>query len=60
MLEGVGHPSQSLTALSATIDFSPNANWFFDAIPAQAGNAKIEQKAFEVASYGRQLGPNSF
>jgi hypothetical protein len=34
----------------------PNTNWFFDAIPAQAGNANIEKKAFEVASYGRQLG----
>jgi hypothetical protein len=38
----------------------PNANWFFDAIPAQVGNAKIEQKAFEIASYNRQLGANSF
>ncbi len=34
----------------------PNTNWFFDAIPAQAGDAKIEKKAVEVASYGRQLG----
>jgi hypothetical protein len=34
----------------------PNTNWFFDAIPAQAGNAKVEKQAFEVASYGRQLG----
>ena len=34
----------------------PNTNWFFDAIPAQAGNAKIEKQAVEVASYGRQLG----
>lgn len=29
---------------------------FFNAIPPQAGNGKIERKAFEVASYGRQLG----
>jgi hypothetical protein len=34
----------------------PDTNWFFDAIPAQAGNGGIEKKAFEVASYGRQLG----
>jgi hypothetical protein len=38
----------------------PNANWFFDSISGQAGNAKMEKKDFEVASYGRQLGPNSF
>jgi hypothetical protein len=29
---------------------------FFDAIPPEAGNGKIERKAFDVASYGRQLG----
>ena len=34
----------------------PNTNWFFDSIPSTAGNATIERKAFEVASYGRQLG----
>ncbi|HXF45478.1 MAG TPA: hypothetical protein VNK91_05100 [Burkholderiaceae bacterium] len=34
----------------------PNTNWFFDAIAPQAGNGRIERKAFEVASYGRQLG----
>ena len=34
----------------------PDTNWFFDAIPAEAGNGRIEKKAFEVASYGRQLG----
>ena len=31
-------------------------NWFFDAIPPDAGDGRIEQQAFEVASYGRQLG----
>lgn len=31
-------------------------DWFFDAIGAQAGNGEIEKKAFDVASYGRQLG----
>ncbi|MCS7100176.1 MAG: hypothetical protein NZL99_00615 [Burkholderiaceae bacterium] len=34
----------------------PNTNWFFDAIAPTAGNGRIERKAFEVASYGRQLG----
>lgn len=29
---------------------------FFDAIPPEAGDGKIERKAFDVASYGRQLG----
>ena len=29
---------------------------FFAAIPPRAGNARVEQRAFEVASYGRQLG----
>jgi hypothetical protein len=38
----------------------PNANWFFDSISGQPGNAKIEKKAFGVASYGKQLGPYSF
>ena len=31
-------------------------NWFFDAISPNAGIGKIEKKAFEIASYGRQLG----
>jgi hypothetical protein len=34
----------------------PNTNWFFDAIRPWAGNGRIEQQAFDVASYGRQLG----
>lgn len=34
----------------------PNTNWFFDAIAPNAGDPLIERKAFEVASYGRQLG----
>ena len=34
----------------------PNTNWFFDSIADTAGNATIERKVFEVASYGRQLG----
>jgi hypothetical protein len=31
-------------------------NWFFGAIDPAAGDARIEKQAFEVASYGRQLG----
>ena len=34
----------------------PDTNWFFGSIAPTAGDANIEQKAFEVASYGRQLG----
>ena len=34
----------------------PNTNWFFDSIPPEAGNGKIEKEAFEIASYGKQLG----
>jgi hypothetical protein len=34
----------------------PNTSWFFDGIPAAAGDKVVERKAFEEASYGRQLG----
>jgi hypothetical protein len=34
----------------------PDTNWFFAGIPPSAGDPKIEREAFEVASYGRQLG----
>lgn len=34
----------------------PNVNWFFEAIAPHAGDSSIERKAFDVASYGRQLG----
>jgi hypothetical protein len=34
----------------------PKASWFFDSIASSAGDGVIERKAFEVASYGRQLG----
>jgi hypothetical protein len=34
----------------------PNTNWFFDSIRPWAGNGQIEQQAFDIASYGRQLG----
>jgi hypothetical protein len=35
---------------------APETDWFFAGIPASAGDARIERQAFEVASYGRQLG----
>lgn len=41
---------------SVAQQIEPNTNWFFDAIDSNAGNAKIEKKAFERASYGKQLG----
>ncbi|MFL5438595.1 MAG: hypothetical protein ACJ79W_05500, partial [Myxococcales bacterium] len=34
----------------------PNTSWFFDGISDTAGDKTLERKAFEVASYGRQLG----
>jgi hypothetical protein len=39
---------------AVTQDIAPEA--FFGAIPATAGDARIERRAFELASYGRQLG----
>jgi hypothetical protein len=34
----------------------PDTDWFFGAIPRDAGDGRIEKQAFELASYGRQLG----
>ena len=34
----------------------PDTSWFFKGIPPGAGDAQIEEKAFSVASYGKQLG----
>jgi hypothetical protein len=34
----------------------PNTNWFFDGIRPTSGNGDIERQAFEIASYGKQLG----
>ena len=34
----------------------PSTSWFFDGIAPESGDPAIERKAFEVASYGRQLG----
>jgi hypothetical protein len=41
---------------SVAQQIEPDTQWFFAGIPAQAGNGQIEKKAFEVASYGSQLG----
>lgn len=40
--------------LSQTI--APATNWFSDYIHGTAGDPGVERKAFEVASYGKQLG----
>ena len=37
-------------------DIEPRLDWFFNGIKPQAGNARIERQAFDVASYGDQLG----
>jgi len=38
-------------------DYKPFTNWgFFRSIRPDAGDGQIEQKIFDVASYGRQLG----
>lgn len=34
----------------------PDTRWFFGGIAPAAGDAEIERKAFDVATYGRQLG----
>ena len=34
----------------------PDTHWFFGGIAPAAGNAGIEEKAFAIASYGKQLG----
>lgn len=35
---------------------APSTRWFFQGIPANAGDPEIEEQAFSVATYGRQLG----
>lgn len=37
-------------------DIEPTTAWFFSGIKPGAGNARIEEKAFAIASYGKQLG----
>ena len=41
---------------SVAQQIEPNTNWFFGAIRPEAGDAVIEQQAFGIASYGKQLG----
>lgn len=41
---------------NVTQDIDPVANLFSKSVDPDAGNPNIEQKAFEVASYGKQLG----
>jgi hypothetical protein len=41
---------------SVAQNIEPNTTWFSDLIKPDAGNARIEQQAFGVASYGTQLG----
>lgn len=35
---------------------APDTDWFFGAIQPGAGDGRIERQAFDVASYGKQLG----
>lgn len=35
---------------------APSTHWFFQGIRPGAGHAGIEEQAFDVASYGKQLG----
>jgi hypothetical protein len=37
-------------------EIEPTTSWFFRGIRPGSGDAEIEEKAFAVASYGRQLG----
>ena len=41
---------------SVAQQIDPNLGWFFGAIQPGAGDGAIERDAFEVASYGKQLG----
>ena len=41
---------------SVAQQIEPDTTWFFAGIPPQAGNGQLEKKAFDIASYGRQLG----
>jgi hypothetical protein len=41
---------------SVAQQIEPDTSWFFAGIPPWAGNGDQEKKAFDVASYGRQLG----
>ncbi len=41
---------------SVTQHNDPKTNWFSEHIDRKAGDPAIEEKAFEIATYGKQLG----
>lgn len=41
---------------SVAQQIEPNLGWFFGAIQPKAGDGAVEREAFDVASYGKQLG----
>ncbi len=41
---------------SVAQQIAPDTDWFFGSIRPGTGDARIEQQAFAVASYGKQLG----
>lgn len=41
---------------SVAQQIDPDLGWFFGAIRPNAGNGTVEREAFEVATYGKQLG----
>ncbi len=41
---------------SVAQQIAPDTHWFFSGIRPGAGDARIEEQAFAVASYGKQLG----
>lgn len=41
---------------SVSQDINPELDWFFQAIPQQAGKAVVEKAIFQQYSYGKQLG----
>ncbi|MFZ6681956.1 hypothetical protein [Undibacterium sp. Tian12W] len=41
---------------SVAQSIEPNTTWFYNMIPPVSGDAGIEAQAFQLASYGTQLG----
>ena len=41
---------------SVAQQIEPNLGWFFGAIRPESGNGAVERDAFDVATYGKQLG----
>jgi hypothetical protein len=41
---------------SVAQQIAPDTDWFFAGIEPRAGDARIERRAFGVATYGKQLG----